>query len=277
MNTGTTIREAAVANPKTSARFAPLRALRERASALTVTASILIGLAIWEIIARFIVHDKLFLVSPSGVVIRSIQLWQTGDLQHNIITSGIEFVLGVVVAIVVGVILGLILSTNASLRTALTPWVSAFNATPIVALSPLLILWFGLGLMSKIVVVFSTAVFAVLVNTETGIENVDNGLVETALAFGANRRQTFTKVLLPSAVPYIVAGIRLAIGRGLVGVVVAELFGAKAGLGFLITVSSETFDMGGLFVAVVILAIAGVLTSEGLKVVERQIAPWRWA
>src|SRR5581483_3970609 len=98
-----------------------------------------------------------------------------------------------------------------------------------------------------------------------GVESTDERLVETARAFGATRRQVFTKVLLPSAVPFIVAGLRLAIGRGLVGVVVAELFGAKEGLGFLITVSSQTFDMGALFVATVILAIAGVLSTEGVR------------
>jgi NitT/TauT family transport system permease protein len=126
-------------------------------------------------------------------------------------------------------------------------------------------------------VVVLVAVFPVLVNTQTGIENADEHLTVTALAFGANRWQIFTRILLPGAVPFIIAGLRLGIGRAVVGVVVAELFGAKAGLGFLITVSSQTFDMGGLFVSVLILAAAGVFSSEGIKMLERRIAPWRWA
>jgi NitT/TauT family transport system permease protein len=161
------------------------------------------------------------------------------------------------------------------MRTIFTPWVSAIYSTPIVALSPLLILWFGLGLASKVVVVFVVAVFPVLVNTQAGIESADEGLIETARAFGARRTQIFTKVLLPASVPFIVAGLRLGVGRGLVGVVVAELFGATSGLGYMITVASQVFDMGGLFAAVVILAAAGVISTEAIKMLERRLAPWR--
>jgi NitT/TauT family transport system permease protein len=245
--------------------------------ALTAIASIATGFVLWELVARFIVNDKLFLVAPSAIALRFGALWQTGDLQRNILASGEEFVLGMVAASVVGIVMGLVLATNKPVRSALNPWVSAVYSTPTVALAPLLILWFGLGLFSHLFVVFLVAVFPVLVNTQTGIENADEHLTETARAFGASQRQIFTKVLLPGAVPYIIAGLRLGVGRGVVGVVVAELFGAKAGLGFLITVSSQTFDMGALFVAVLILACAGVASSEGVKLIERRIAPWRWA
>jgi len=260
------------------ARATVLSSIWERyGPALTAVASLATGFALWELVARFVVNDKLFLVAPSAILVRFGQLWQTGDLQRNIIASGEEFVLGMLAASVVGITMGLLLATNKPLRSALNPWVSAIYSTPTVALAPLLILWFGLGLWSHLFVVFLVAVFPVLVNTQTGIENADEQLTETARAFGASRRQIFTKILLPGAVPYIIAGLRLGIGRGVVGVVVAELFGAKAGLGFLITVSSQTFDMGALFVAVLILACAGVLSSEGVKIIERRIAPWRWA
>lgn len=255
----------------------PFAFIRTHATAFTATISILVGFLLWEAVARFIINDKLFLVAPSAVLVRFGELWQTGDLQRNIIASGEEFVLGMLAAAVVGIIVGLILATNAPVRAALSPWVSAIYSTPTVALAPLLILWFGLGLASHLIVVFLVAVFPVLVNTQTGIENADEHLTETARAFGASKRQIFTKVLLPGAIPYIIAGLRLGIGRGVVGVVVAELFGAKAGLGFLITISSQTFDMGALFVAVLILATAGVVSSEGVKMIERRIAPWRWA
>jgi NitT/TauT family transport system permease protein len=177
----------------------------------------------------------------------------------------------------IGIFLGLVLGTSAGARTAISPWVSALYATPIVALSPLLILWFGLGLTSKIVVVFLVAVFPVMVNTQTGIESADEKLVETARAFGASQIQIFAKILLPSALPFIVAGLRLGVGRALVGVVVAELFGARAGLGYLITVSSSVFDMGALFAAVVILAASGVISSYLLRLLEKRLAPWRAA
>jgi ABC-type nitrate/sulfonate/bicarbonate transport system permease component len=248
---------------------------RTRGAAVAAVLSLVVGLLLWEAVARFVVRDKLFLVAPTEIVARSQQLLMSGELQKHTFTSSVEFVLGFAVAAVVGIGGGLLLGTSRSMRTICTPWVSAIYATPIVALSPLLILWFGLGLISKVVVVFIVSVFSVLVNTQAGIESADKGLVETAYAFGAKRRQIFTKVLLPSALPFIVAGLRLGIGRGLVGVVVAELFGATAGLGYMITVASQVFDMGALFAAVVILAGAGVLSTEAIKIVERRIAPWR--
>jgi NitT/TauT family transport system permease protein len=252
-----------------------LAALFRRRPAVVASLSLLTGLLLWEIVARFIIRDKLFLVAPSVVWERAAQLLGTGELQKHTLTSSIEFVVGFAIAGVVGVFLGLVLGTSPSMRTVLTPWVSAMYSTPIVALSPLLILWFGLGLISKVVVVFVVAVFPVLVNTQAGIESADEGLIETARAFGARRTQIFTKVLLPASVPFIVAGLRLGIGRGLVGVVVAELFGATSGLGYMITVASQVFDMGGLFAAVVILAAAGVISTEAIKALERRLAPWR--
>jgi NitT/TauT family transport system permease protein len=245
--------------------------------ALSGIISLTIGFAIWEFVAQFIVRDKLFLVAPSAIVVRFAELWKTGDIQNHMLVSGLEFVLGFLAAAVVGIAFGLLMGTSARSRAALSPWVSAIYATPLVALSPLLILWFGLGLMSKVVVVFAVAVFPILVNTQTGIESVDEGLLETARAFGAKQRQLFTKVLLPGAVPFIVAGLRLGIGRGLVGVVVGELFGARAGVGYLITVSSQIFDMGALFAAALILAIVGVISTEAIRYIERKVAPWRWA
>jgi NitT/TauT family transport system permease protein len=253
-----------------------LRLLPRRRSAIAVVASVAGGFILWELVAQFIIHDKLFLVPPSAIVARFFTLWSTNAIQPHIATSGLEFVLGFAAAGVVGVAVGLLLGTNAFARSALTPWVSAIYSTPTVALAPLLILWFGLGLFSKIVVVFLVAVFPVLVNTQVGVEGADPRLIETVRAFGANGRQIFTKVLLPSAVPFIVAGLRLGVGRGLVGIVVAELFGARAGLGYFINISSQIFDMGGLFVAVILLAGAGVITTEALRIVERRMAPWRW-
>ena len=238
-------------------------------------ASMLGGLALWEIAARWIVQDKLFLVAPSDMIVRLMELTRTGEIQQHTITSGVEFLVGFAIAGLVGVAGGLALGVSPLARALATPWVSAFNSTPTVALSPLLILWFGIGLLSKVVVVFIVSVFSVLVNTQAGVEGADERLVETARAFGARRSQIFLKVLLPSAVPFIVAGLRLGVGRALVGVVVAELFGATSGLGYLITTSSQVFDMGALFAAVTIQAIAGVASTELIRVVEKRLAPWR--
>jgi NitT/TauT family transport system permease protein len=142
-------------------------------------------------------------------------------------------------------------------------------------LAPLFILLFGVGVVSKVVVIFLLCYFAVLVNTVAGVRTVDRALVEAARAFCASREQIVWKVLLPNSIPFIVAGLRAALGRGLVGVIVAELYGASAGLGWLAWSASEQMNAKLLFVAVTILAVAGVTCTLALDVLERRIAPWR--
>jgi NitT/TauT family transport system permease protein len=268
--------QAPVSRPLRKLPVSPLQRLwRNRGLMVISMSSIVGGFVLWQLVAQFIIHDKLFLVTPTEILTRSQQLLATGELQKHTWTSTLEFLIGFGLAVVVGITFGLLIGTSKVLRAVWVPWISAMNSTPTVALAPLLILWFKLGIESKVVVVFLVSVFSVLVNTQAGIESADEGLVETARAFGAKRLQIFTKVLLPSAVPFIVAGLRLGVGRGLVGVVVAELFGATSGLGYMINVASQVFDMAGLFAAVVILAAAGVISTELIRVVERRIAPWR--
>ena len=190
-------------------------------------------------------------------------------------TSFQEFFLGYIIAAVLGVVLGLLLATNQKMRDYLEPWVSFLYAVPLVAIAPLFIVAFGIGIMSKVVVIFLVAVFIILVNTEVGVLSTDPHLIEAARSFGASRLQIFRKVLLPAALPFIIAGLRLGMARGLVGVVVAELFGAKAGLGFLILASAQVFDTASLFVGVLVLAIGGYLGVEALKFIETKLAPWR--
>jgi NitT/TauT family transport system permease protein len=168
------------------------------------------------------------------------------------------------------------MASSAIVRDFIDPWVSMLYSTPIIALGPLFILWFGIGVSSKVAVIFIVAVFPVLINTYSGLATTDPNLIEVARSFGSTPAQIFTKVRFPAALPFVVAGLRLGVARGLVGVVVAELFGAKEGLGWLIMISAQTFDTAGLFAGVFILAASGVFTVEIIKWVERRLAPWRF-
>ncbi len=207
------------------------------------------------------------------------QIWNEACLSRPLCLNGWtsfqEFIIGYSIAAVVGVVLGLLLATSHKMRDYVEPWVSFLYAVPLVAIAPLFIVAFGIGILSKIVVIFLVAVFIILVNTEVGVLSTDPHLIEAARSFGASRIQIFRKVLLPAALPFIIAGLRLGMARALVGVVVAELFGAKAGLGFLILASSQVFDTASLFVGVLVLAIGGYLGVELLKFVETKLAPWR--
>jgi NitT/TauT family transport system permease protein len=240
-----------------------------------VWGSVFGGLAAWEFISRVIVGSKLFLAAPTQVLIALFELTRSGELGKHVWTSALEFIIGYGLACVLGIVLGFLMASFKPAKQALQPWVSGLYATPTVALAPLFILWFGIGIVSKVVVVAVLVIFPVTINTETGLRTTSQQLVETVRSFGASRAQIFFKVSLPSALPFIFAGLKLGIGRGLIGVVVAELFGARAGLGQLISQSAETFNMPNLFAGVTLLAVAGIAMTSGFAWLEQKLLPWR--
>jgi NitT/TauT family transport system permease protein len=269
------IEPAGVVEPpiKTSApSHAVVTALRR--NYLAGTLSVLGGLALWELVSRYLVANALFLAAPSQIVVAIVGLARSGQLWHHIVVSASEFALGYVIASVLGIALGFAMAWSKTAKQALQPWVSGLYATPIIALAPLFILWFGIGIWSKVVVVISLVIFPVAINTEAGLHTTSERLIEMLRSFGATPRQIFMKVSLPSAVPFILAGLKLGIGRGLIGVVVAELFGSRAGLGNLISQSADAFNMPELFAGVVILAFAGIVLTAAFSWLEGRLVPW---
>jgi NitT/TauT family transport system permease protein len=189
--------------------------------------------------------------------------------------SGLEFVVGFALAAVSGIAMGIAVGVSDAIRDVMEPWLSALYATPVVAFAPLFVVWMGIGASSKIAVAFLLAVLPIIINTSAGIRTTEQSLIDVARSFAATRQQVFRKILIPYALPFIIAGLRLGVGRAIIGVVVAEFFGTRAGLGYLILIASQQFDTSALFVAVVILAAVGVLSVIGLHKLERWLAPWR--
>jgi ABC-type nitrate/sulfonate/bicarbonate transport system permease component len=208
--------------------------------------------------------------------VRAVEMWETGELQKHVWISFEEFACGFVLAAVIGIAAGIALAQSNAIRGFFDPIVSLAYSMPVIALGPLFILWLGIGIASKIAVIFLVAVFPILINTVAGLMSTDRHLVEVAHSLGASPGQLYRKVRLPSAVPFIIAGLRLSVARALVGVVVAELFGARAGLGYLVMTSTTEFDTAALFLAVIILAVAGVICVECFKYLESWLAPWRF-
>jgi ABC-type nitrate/sulfonate/bicarbonate transport system permease component len=241
----------------------------------TSLVSLVVGFGLWELFARYVVKSALIIVPPSHVVVAFVDLVREGELQTHVYVSGLEFVAGFGLAAVVGVLVGLAIGVSDLVRDALEPWLSALYATPVVAFAPLFVLWMGIGPSSKVAVAFLLAVLPVIINTSAGIRTTDQSLVDVARSLSASRLQIFFKVLIPYALAFIIAGLRLGVGRAIIGVVVAEFFGTRAGLGYLILTSSQLFDTSALFVAVVILAGVGVLSVVALQKLERWLAPWR--
>jgi NitT/TauT family transport system permease protein len=236
--------------------------------------SIFGGLLIWEAISRFGVNNSLFLASPTQIMYAIWKLAAAGDLWRHIYVSGIEFILGYVIASFLGVAIGLLMAESDRAKNILQPWISGIYATPTIALAPLFLLWFGIGIWSKVIVVITLVIFTVIINTEVGLRTTSPRLIEMLRSFGASRSQIFVKLSLPSATPFVLAGLKLGIGRGLIGVVVAELFGSRAGLGQLISASADSFNMPNLFAAVIVLASAGIAMTAGFTWLERKLVPW---
>ncbi len=245
-----------------------------RPSLFVGTLSVLGGLMLWELISRFIVNNALFLAAPSQIAVAIYHLAVTGELWKHIKISAAEFAVGYAIASVLGIALGLAMASGDTMKRALQPWVSGLYATPTIALGPLFILWLGIGIWSKVLVVIFLVLFPVAINTEAGLRTTSERLIEMLRSFGATPRQIFFKVSLPSAVPFILAGLKLGIGRGLIGVVVAELFGSRAGLGRLISQSNDAFNMPELFAGVVVLAAAGIVMTAGFGWLEKRLVPW---
>jgi NitT/TauT family transport system permease protein len=236
--------------------------------------SVVGGLLLWEVVSRVLIANPLFLAAPSQIAWAVYDLSASGELEKHIAASGSEFLIGYVIASFIGIAFGFGMASSNRFRQALQPWISGLYATPTIALAPLFILWLGIGIWSKVLVVITLVLFPVTINTEAGLRQTSDRLVEMLKSFGANGRQIFFKVSLPSAVPFILAGLKIGIGRGLIGVVVAELFGSRAGLGQLISTSADTFNMPELFAGVIVLATAGITMTAGFAWLEGRLVPW---
>ncbi|MGE5217522.1 MAG: ABC transporter permease [Chloroflexota bacterium] len=263
-------------------KTAPWSLSLRRSPQFTGTLSVLAGIALWQLLYDGLTHTSYFqayaidhfLASPWQVAQSFVELYRSGELIRNCYFSFLEFFYGFVLAMVIGVTFGFILATQPKINNYLDPWISCIYATPRVALAPIIVVWFGLGIFPTSVVVFLGAVFPILLNTHTGIKSVRQNLIDVVRAFGGSRAQIFFKVMIPDAIPAIIAGMRLAVGRAVIGVVVGELFGAEAGLGFMVYLYSQRFMPGPVFVGIVVLVVFGIAAFVALETLQRWISPW---
>ncbi len=235
--------------------------------------SVVAFLLVWEVGAQNI--DPILFSTPSGIADAFWRLTISGELPSELIQSLSIFITGLALAIVIGIGVGLVMGRYRVMEFILDPYINALYATPRVALIPLMILWLGLGIEAKIFIVFLVGFFPVAINTTQGVKNVSGSYVDIVRAYGANERQIFTKVIFPASVPFIVTGVRLAVGRSLVGMVVAEMFTAIKGLGGMVIKYSSDFDTAGLFVPIIVLAVLGVILSELAKQMELVFSRWK--
>ncbi|HTM05430.1 MAG TPA: ABC transporter permease [Vicinamibacterales bacterium] len=254
----------------------PRRSFYERYEATIIGGlSVLVVVAIWQWAWSAGKISPLFFTGPSQIVRRFAEDWSGGHLKQDIAYSGVNFVIGVGAAILVGVIAGVVIGWYRRVAMVFEPFLITLYSTPRVALIPLVLIWFGIGIWSKVFIVFINAFFPVLINTIGGVKATDRDLLRAARAYCASDWQIFTTVVVPGAVPFILTGIRQAVALGLIGVVVGEMFGGSEGIGYMVTYGGQTFQTDSVFVGVAIIAVAGITLSWLAERLERHFSRWR--
>jgi ABC-type nitrate/sulfonate/bicarbonate transport system permease component len=248
--------------------------LRERNWPFWITLAALF--ALWHFGAKLL-HQPLVIVPPKEVLDRGLELWNDGTLGPDMRTSGIEFITGFTGGALAGIGVGIISGNWPRIGRVINPFASGLYAVPLLALAPLFIISMGLGLASKALVVALAVFFSLLFTTSAGVAATESTYRELSRAFRLTELESMRKILLPSATPYILSGLRVATGKGLTAVLGAELFGARDGVGLLILQASASFDTAAVYVGIIIFAVAGITMTKFFYVLERRVAPWRHA
>jgi ABC-type nitrate/sulfonate/bicarbonate transport system permease component len=261
-----------------SARIAT-SAFKQRVESMALgTAVIVVLLIIWELLPYFMPMKqgtRLFFTVPSRIIAKLWQMFASGSIWAPLGVSATAFAIGLALAIAAGLPLGILLGRSNALNAMFDPFITAFNATPRLVFLPLLMLWFGIGLWSKVAIVFLGALFPLLINTHEGVRNADKLLINVVRSFGAKEWDVARLVVIPNSLPFIVVGLRLAIGRAILGVVVAEFFGAQDGLGVLMVRAASSFNVDVVFAGLIIFAALSLIMTGLVKLVEERMNRWR--
>jgi ABC-type nitrate/sulfonate/bicarbonate transport system permease component len=239
------------------------------------SAAVIAFLLFWEFSVTFGWVNPLFTSSPTRIITAAIAMMRDGTIWVDILVSGEEFVLGFGLAVIVGVPLGILMGWYRRFDAVLDPFVNALYATPRIALMPLVIIWFGIDLKARIAIIFLSSVFPILINTLTGVRTIDRDFIKVARSFGASDGQLFLTVALPSSVPNLLTGLRLGIGHALIAIVVGEMYGASAGVGYLMQLAGATFQTDKVMVGLIIIAGAGMALTQVLRMIEARFEMWR--
>ena len=237
--------------------------------------AVVLAIAVWQALWSAGKISPLFMSGPSAIAKRFWEDLLHGNLLKDLAYSGKNFAIGFLLAAAAGIGMGVLIGWYKRVEMITGPFMSALYATPRVAMVPLIIIWFGIGMWSKVFIVFISAFFPILINTVGGIQAIDRDLLRAARAFCATDRQIFTTVAIPGAVPFILTGIRQGVALGLIGVVVGEMFGGSQGIGFMVAYGGQTFATDTLFVGVLIIAFAGIVLSAAAEQLEKRFSRWR--
>lgn len=239
---------------------------------------IVVFFALWQVGANVGVVDKLFFSSPADVAAAGWEEVQNPRFWEDVRVSGWELFVGSSLAIIVSVPLGLLIGWYRRLNYASDPWLNFANALPRAALIPIVVLTFGLGVEMKIVIVFLGGVFTIMVATVEGVRTVERALIDVSRSFRASQRLIFTSLVIPGTLPFIVSGMRIAVGRVLAGIIIAEFYAQTQGLGVMIYKASNAFLQGGsdrMMFGILLFTLFGIILYEAVGYAERYFQRWR--
>lgn len=237
--------------------------------------SLAIALSLWQLAGSNI--DPVLFTTPTKVAVAAVDMVLSGELWSYLWPSLIVLGIGLCLAIIFGTMIGLLLARFHILDVGVMVYITFLYSIPSVALVPLIVLWAGYETTAKVTILFLFAFFPMVINTYQGVKNVDPKLIEVGRAFRCSERQLWANIVLPGALPFIVTGIRLAVGRGMIGMVLADLYTAISGIGYLIVRTASTFQVDKMFVPIVTLGLLGVMLTAILRMAERWVAPWTLA
>lgn len=237
--------------------------------------AVILFLALWEGIFEVVTLNKFFMSKPSLIWLGFMADWRTGKLMNELMVSAQPFLFGFVAAIVVGILMGTFMGWRERVGYALDPFMTALYASPLIAVAPLVILMFGVEVAGKAILVFILSVFPFVFNTFAGVKSVEQLLINVVRSMGGRERDIYFKVILPSVLPFIIAGARYAIGRALVGILVGEFYAASAGIGYMIAFYGDMYALDRMFAYIFVMMIIAVAFTEGIRWAERTAFPWR--
>jgi sulfonate transport system permease protein len=234
--------------------------------------SLTVVLGAWQVFGAQV--DPVLFTTPWAIAKAAVVMIGSGELWNYLWPSLVVLALGLTAAAIIGIAMGLLLARFWVLDVALGVYITFLYSTPTVALVPLIVLWAGFETVAKVIILFLFAFFPMVINTYQGVKNVDPRLIEVGRAFRCSERQLWINIVLPGALPFIVTGLRLAVGRGLIGMVLADLYTAISGIGYLIVRTASTYQVDKMFVPIVTLGVLGVTLTALLRLLEIKVAPW---
>jgi len=243
--------------------------------ALLGTLAVVLFFAAWQAIFLVAPFNPLFISKPSLIASALVDLITSGDLLRDLAVSAVPFLYGFSAAFVIGVPLGIVMGWRVRVGYALDPLMTVFYASPLVALAPLVVIFFGVGVGGKTLIIFFLAVFPFIFNAYAGVHAVDRLLINVVRSLGGSESDLYFKVIFPSVLPYIVAGARIAVGRALIGVLVGEFFAASEGIGYAISRFGDLFALDRMFGCIIVIMVIAVVLTEGIRWTERTAFPWR--